>query len=495
MASKKDIERLLKKGSLSGLEAARLIIGHHVEQDHNRPGSLSQREISYIKSRLTSGAAAEYNRWIDTYRIIDRTLQEARVLVLEIVLALTVANRELERYAIDHLIQLQLRFRPAIVTEKQYEDIKARQRAEKLKQIQTLEEVLRRSALALSSEDLMAAWEETEGAASFVDFLAERNPDLHRQAVGKLLESIEAGRLRPVQFQPADIERLQGIDQKQRAKQNLKPDPLEATEVFILVEELKRRLYKASQKKQSQASTEPLTRALQRLLEGSLSEEEQERLLEYTFCSGEALAEAGLPEWQAWIEEFMPGYADGEADSYAVIQEGGLFFDTDKQGYYRPRLEGLLERISGLQAMEEQWKSRGFSGAEEVHQAVNKSLREQLRYYLGLQSMVEAVSRVLGVDFAEDLRDWYGDIEQGVERYNDLLRSDSLSAPDMPKLRKIRIDNLKPTASSLRYFEERIALGLGAGWLEMVKELEYPDDEEEPAGEEEPEEVASGQEA
>ncbi len=495
MAKKKDIERLLKKGSLSGLEAARLIIGHHVEQDHERPGSLSQREISYIKSRLTSGAAAEYNRWIDTYRIVDRTLQEARVLVLEIVLSLTVASRELERYVVDQIIQFHLRFHPAIVTEKQYQDIKVRQRAQRLLELHTIAEVLLQRAETLSSEDLEGTWQETEGEDSFLDFLAEQYPDLYRQAVEGLLESIEAGRLRPVQLQPADIERLQGIDQKQRAKQNLKPDPLEATEVFILVEELKRRLYKASQKKQSQASTEPLTRALQRLLEGSLSEEEQERLLEYTFCSGEALAEAGLPEWQAWIEEFMPGYGDSEVDSYAVIQEGGLFFDTDKQGYYRPRLEGLLERISGLQAMEEQWKSRGFSGAEEVHQAVNKSLREQLRYYLGLQSMIEAVSRVLGVDFAEDLRDWYGDIQQGVEHYNNQLQSDSLSAPEFPKLRKIRIDNLKPTASSLRYFEERIALGLGAGWLEMVKELEYPDDEEEPAGEEEPEEVASGQEA
>ncbi len=252
MAQKQDRERLLKKGLFTGLEAARLIIGHHVEQDHDRPGFLSDREISYIKSRLTSQSAAEYNRWIDTYRIIDRTLQEAHVLALEIILGLTQASRELDRY--------------------------------------------------------------------FVEY--------------------------------------------------------------------------------------------------------------------------------------------------------------------------LLEVISGVHVMEEAWKKPGFSSAEAVHQAVHTNLRSQLRNYLGLKSIMESVSDMLGVDFAEDLREWYSQIEQQVGLYNNLIRRDTPYARDMPKLRKLRIDTLTPSASSLRYFRERIALGLGAGWQEAAKELVAIPDEEE-----EQEEVTSGQEA
>ncbi len=92
------------------------------------------------------------------------------------------------------------------------------------------------------------------------------------------------------------------------------------------------------------------------------------------------------------------------------------------------------------------------------------------------------------MDFAEDLRAWYSEIEHYVDGYNVSIRPDSDYAKDLPKLRKLRIDNLKPSASSLRYFRERIALGLGEGWQEAALGLW-------PAEEEELEEVEHGQEA
>lgn len=436
MATKKEVSSLLRKSTFSGLEAAQLIIGHHVEQDQDRPGFLSEREISYIKSRLTPSAAIEYNRWIDTYRIIDRTLQEARVLALEIILAVVRASRELERYFIDEIIQLCLRFQPAIVTEKQYKDIKANQRARLLQEYQCLDAVICKRAYELAPQELQeAADDHTE--------IAEEYPELYQKAERQIQELIEAGRLQPVKL-------------KHKASDKEAPENIDGW-------------YRE---------------------DDSWSEQDKDRLLQ-TYIIVNELYKASLPEWTEWVDEFKPGLTEEEANAYALIQPESteIGYTIDKQGYYQSRFEGLLGRISGVQAMEEEWKSRGFSGAEEVHQGVNRKIRSQLSGYLGLQSIVEAVSDTLSVDFAEDLREWYGQIEQYVDDYNEDIRPDSPFAKDLPKLRKLRIDNLKPSTSSLRYFRERIALGLGEGWQEAAKDLvAFVDDEE-------LEEVGSGQEA
>jgi hypothetical protein len=473
VATKKDLERLLKKSSLSGLEAARLIIGHHVEQDHARPGFLSEREINYIKSRLTSGAAAEYNRWIDTYRIIDRTLQEAHVLALEIQLGLTVAIREIDRYVVEFLLQEHMRWRPALVTEKQYQEVKTRQREAKLQELYTLGNVLEWSAPEPDASDSEDGWEEAEEEGLLLDFLAERYPELHRQAIETTLELMEAGTLQPVQLEQQDIKRLESLEEQRS--------------------QLQRKLYEASKRKQNKASRARLVRALQQLLEGTLSKEEREQLLDSTLCSAAELYTVGIPWLVRDIDEFTPGYLEGEARSYAIVQDQRLFPGRiDEQGNFRLPYGDILEVISGLEVMEQQWKKQGFSGAEVIHQGINKKIRSQLRNYLGLQSIVETVSDILGVDFAEDLRAWHGQIERDVELYNQNIQPDSGYAKDIPKLRKLRIDNLKPSAASLRYFRERIALGLGEGWQEAAMNL-WADEAE--LEEEEPEEVASGQEA
>jgi len=486
VASKKDIERLLKKASLSGLEAARLIIGHHVEQDHQRDGFLSEREISYIKSRLTPLEAAEYNRWVDTYRIVDRTLQEAHVLALDIQQGLIVASQELDRYFIEYLLQQYKMWTPTIVTEKQYQDIKDRQREQYLQDIYSLRFMLERVAEGRTSEDIWAEWEEREEEEYYLDFMAERYPELYMEAGMALLELMRAGQLQPIQLQPQDIERLEQMREQRRAQANETTQELLARSEEY--DQTQRKLYEASKRKQRQARSEQLAQALEQLLEGALNEQEKERLLDATFCSGAELYEAGLAEWRTWIDEFRPDPIAG----YAVIPPGNLF-SMDEQGYYKPGAFGdALEMVSGVEVMDKIWRDRGFSGAEGFHQAVNARLRSQLRGYLGLQSIVETVSDILGVDFAEDLRAWHGQIKNYVDRYNVIIRPDSDYAKDIPKLRKLRIDNLKPSAASLRYFRERIALGLGEGWQEAALNLWPAEAEPE---EEEPEEVASGQEA
>ncbi len=92
------------------------------------------------------------------------------------------------------------------------------------------------------------------------------------------------------------------------------------------------------------------------------------------------------------------------------------------------------------------------------------------------------------MDFTEDLKKWYERVEIHVDYYNLLVdppeKEDSLwpRAPHylgMPKLPKLRIGRLKPTAKTIQYYRERIALGLGDNWWHELLSMDFEQDEEE----------------
>ncbi len=480
MATKQGLERLLKKGSLTGREAARLIIGHFVEEDHNRPGYLSERDIRSIKTGLTSDAAVEYNRWVDTYRIIDRTLLEARIQALEAEHMVSVAIKELERFHTEHKLLVHVLITPAIVTEKQYQELKASQREKKLQEMHTLADVFDKAAF-LQTPELKDEWRagDEEGSVFlyFSDFLRERYPDRYRQVVIPILERIQSSKLRPVMMQEKEREQVENLQRRIQAV-DLQQQGLDSLQSLVnQKKQLLQQLYKASGQ-----GSESIAGWLQRLLDGSLSEAEEERLLYHTYCSGAELYEADLLEWINEIDTYHAGIYEGDpiGEGVAILQEPRPE-QLDERGYYKEDRLQTARDIVGLEQAKERWKRRGLS-LEEFLQTTHKAIRSRVRNYLGLQSVVEAVSDALGVDFAEDLREWYQTLEATVEYYNLLIRKDAPYGPDLPKLPKIRIDNLKPTVSSLKYFRERIALGLGENWWQQaVDVIEFPAEEEESA--------------
>lgn len=71
-------QQLLEKKTLSGRDVARLIIMDNVEVDHQRSPLLTQKERRILKNRLRSPETiAEYNRLVETYRIVAFTIMQA----------------------------------------------------------------------------------------------------------------------------------------------------------------------------------------------------------------------------------------------------------------------------------------------------------------------------------------------------------------------------------------------------------------------------------
>ena len=103
--AKRDIKAILKKKSLSGKEAAALIIRHFVETDHQRPAILTESEIQQLRSKVgrtgTQQEREDFDSYMHLYRLAGFTLKEAEVLHLEILLDLSNIERFLQPFLTD----------------------------------------------------------------------------------------------------------------------------------------------------------------------------------------------------------------------------------------------------------------------------------------------------------------------------------------------------------------------------------------------------------
>ena len=93
-----EIATLLKKKTLTGWEAGRLVLADSHEVDHGRRGFLKPRDLSAIRAGLTGDDITEYNALIDTYKLAARTIEEAHVGALKIDRTLCLAAGELNFY-------------------------------------------------------------------------------------------------------------------------------------------------------------------------------------------------------------------------------------------------------------------------------------------------------------------------------------------------------------------------------------------------------------
>jgi hypothetical protein len=488
MTAKTDIKKILSKGSLTGKEAGKLILQDNWDADHNREGVLSDREISSIKASLkTTQDQEEYNCLVDLYRIADFTLKEAHILELEAESKLFMSTELIRMYNLEDEVRgIQAVYLPAIVTQKQYEDLKAKQKASKLKTINTLSQTLERRAMRLASDDIRGEWENGD-YEYLVAFLRESHPDLWKQTLSEILEVIKAGKLKPVQISNEETKvivslwqeiRDTRIDYQEAMSADAKRSKTKLGDLETKESNLLQKYYETNKKKDNQAV---IISSLEKLLDGSLAGEEEDKILEYTFCSVEDLVLAGLPEWIHEVETFYPGLdEDSEArptgmigaSQIAIIQDPSPY-DLDERGYWKARECEALNRLSGYEyRQQKKGKTGDIFDIPETLKGLHYLASERIKAFLAIQAVIEAISKTVGVNFSDDMEEWYTSLYSVVQLYNSYLYINDLRSSGylgMPKLDHLKIGRLKPTTKSVNYYLDRMAIALGQDWLKQTQ--------------------------
>ena len=196
MPTKTDVKRLLSKG-LTGKEAGRLVFKDNWLTDTQRGGFLSEKDVSSLKAGLKSDKdIKEYNSFIRLYKYVDYTLKELRIVALEAEVLLHITYRILDAYGMHEAFRLAEMYIPAIVTQKQYEELKVKQRAQKLEQVSSLQELI--SYLSEVDFEIIVDDDEPEPEPETeIDF---QNDERLRGAVSTLQELLRAGKLHPLKL-------------------------------------------------------------------------------------------------------------------------------------------------------------------------------------------------------------------------------------------------------------------------------------------------------
>lgn len=425
MATKTDIKKILSKG-LTGREAGKLIFQDNWLVDTRRGGFLSERDMSSIKAGLRSDRdIKEYNSYVRLYKYVDYTLKEVRITALEAESYLSYIYLLLQPYERAEAYRLAYMFIPAIVTQKQYEELSARQRANKLNSVFTLQEVIS----VLSKVELEYILDEDE-PEPVIDF---QKDEKLIQAVEKVKELLKSGKLKPLKLEKWD-------DYYQAHKLKIPAQPVkEVVEI------------------------------LDKLLTGELQYDEDDSLLLTAFRTKDCYELEELRDWmQSWVDIYMPNYdeetsarpEDMMQSQYVAIIQNPLPKDLDKRGYWIER-DYLGYNL----------KPDAKKDSETITTFLHAS-KERIKGFLAVQSVLEAISKVIELDFLEDLEQWRQELQAVVEVLNRQI--DRLDGGwgrlGLPELKPIRIGRMKASASTIRYFRERMALALGENWWEEPRD-------------------------
>jgi len=425
MPTKADIKKILSKG-LTGREAGKLIFQDNWLVDTRRGGFLSERDMSSIKAGLRSDKdIKEYNSYIRLYKYVDYTLKEVRITALEAGSLLFYVYMLLQTYEKAEVFQLAYMDIPAIVTQKQYEELSARQRANKLNSVFTLQEVIS----VLSKVELEVILDEDE-PEPVIDF---QKDERLIQAAGRIKELLKSGRLKPLKLEKRE-------DYYDSHKLKIPAQPVkEVVEI------------------------------LDKLLTGELQYDEDDSLLLTAFRTKDCYELEELRDWmQSWVDIYMPNYdeetsarpEDMMQSRYVAIIQNPLPRDLDKRGYW------IAKDYLGSNL-----KPDAKKDSETITTFLHAS-KERIKGFLGVQSVLEAISKVIEVDFLEDLEQWRQELQSIVEILNRQIESmdGKWERLGLPELKPIRIGRMKASASTIRYFRERMALALGENWWEEPRD-------------------------
>jgi len=100
---------------------------------------------------------------------------------------------------------------------------------------------------------------------------------------------------------------------------------------------------------------------------------------------------------------------------------------------------------------------------EEDLQVYHSFIPDRVRTFKAIRAVIEDISRLVGVDFTEDLKRQYDDITATFILHNTLQ-----IPPGMPRLPSLDSSRLSPSARSIRYYQERMAIAIGKDWVEAL---------------------------
>lgn len=429
MPTKTDVKRLLSKG-LTGKEAGRLVFKDNWLADTGRGGFLSEKDVSSLKAGLKGDKdIKEYNSYIRLYKYVDYTLKELRIVALEAEVLLHITYRILDAYGMHEAFRLAEMYIPAIVTQKQYEELKAKQRALKLDQVSSLQELI--SYLSEVDFEIIVDDDEPEPESeSEIDF---QNDERLREAVSTIQELLRAGKLHPLKLKKRE-------DYYDGHKLKIPAQPVQ--EVIEM---------------------------LDKFLTGELQYGEDDSL-RMTVFRGKNLYELEELEGfiKSWIEEYTPNWDEEtsarplgrmQSQHVAIIQNPQPS-NLDERGYWiEPDYLGLDVEMDTKR------------DSESLTIFMN-TIRERIKGFLAVKSVLEAISKVIELDFLEDLSQWNEEIRSVVDAVNaEISRLDGQwERLGLPELKPIKIGQMKATPATIRYFRERMAMALGENWWESPKD-------------------------
>ena len=472
MARKQDVKRLLSKGGLSGRETGKLVVEHAYAVDRGEPGFLSDKDIQTLKAGLkNSRDIQDYNVVLDLYKAVYMTIQEARIVSLQVEKDLLFVEGEQDRYLLAQSLHQALSFLPVIVTEKDYKAMQASQKRKLRKRLYCLGEVLEER-----TKEHLGGFEEAEEATDEAWDEAWKAAD---QEVQKL---IDAGKLKPLRLgHKASHETVQ------KAREYLE-DPLEMDlEDEDLPEE---------GKAQAEANlVRMLAEAEEVVAQGDLTEghdvqrwsgsyrdfsdldgsDDEDRLL-YHYVSGDQLYKAGLPEWKRRLDEFV--FYEEEAAGVAVLQDDGFGTCLDKKGHFSTFWLDIIRSYATLPTdLEEEFLQLHGVPMEELFQTTLKRSKDQARLLQAYLQVLQEASTVSGIDLALKVVLSVSDVRKAADGYSEMAKKVSrwLGRPRGPRLPAFDLDKVKPDKTLVDILHERFALGvygdgLGGDWWKVASD-------------------------
>ena len=479
--SSADVKRLLRKGKLSGKEAALLLIRNTWEEQSTGQGFLSDAEVEAIMSRILPAQHAIFNNYMNFYQSAWHSLLDAGRLGLAIAancgrlypLIIAYASEGRMRHARSRL--------PQVVTAQEYEERSLAQREYKLLMPISLGHVLNwyMPQDELASEQLLqeaAAFEEIERPEedeTYYDGLLEyileerKEPELARPWLEWLLEMLRGGRLEPVHYTEEASKRAHGFY------------PSNSDYASI---------YQEQSERPGARDTDALIEAIESYLAGELEPDKLDDRLWDTFVSGPELYRAGLTKYQEYIDNYEPILPEWPV--LAILQAEGvelILIDKETGRYRREYEDRELQHISMFESYRKIYADIDEGGLEgylaNAREQLIKRLEELTAFRLGLQ----AASEVIGIELIQepwdDLQRGYDAIKQ-INGFIQMARLEQLPGIDVEPLlpiEEIDISSLEPDERVVELIQDRMGKLLPADWAKQALEPALEEDAHEPA--------------
>lgn len=493
-----DLKKILDKAKLSGWELGRLVLQDNVEVDHGRPGLLGPEDIKVVQKKVDALGlkdASDFSRLQNLYRIAGYTRMEAEIKGWRAIYDLAIVSSVLKRYRTEADIRQVLMFAlPAIVTQKQLDELTAKERAFKLGELKKLRHVLEDIVFSLAPADAEKRWREPEEGATdflfFTDFLADSPRPEDRaivtEAARQLRRLIQAKKIRPVLLPEKAIQELKEQANRRDDVDGMVADgyiPGDEADSWADTEKtirLIRKAYAAGRKQMTVKKLGLITGILERIADGSFLQgwgEAEDDLLEYAYITGQEEYEAGVGTWKQLVDEYhgnytpeafaRPGYVQSMAG--VAIYQGDM---VDERGYFDDKATRMLADLSGWARYKTSREQLGENATADLA-LTHGSIVLAIQSFMAIKLVLDAASAAVGVELGEELKPLEERLGHAVDLYNAHTQYDPPHYLGQPKMKAIKPGKIKPTAASIRYYRERMAISLGGNWYDAYRELEY----------------------